>query len=79
MEIEINGIKYQQKEQPKKPMSRTLMAMMVMGGGSRQKETPNVDLVEEYGLIQQKKSTLSKSQRDWVVWQFEKNFERMPS
>lgn len=89
MEIEINGVKYQQKEQPKrKPMSKTLMAMMVMaemagsfgmGGGSRQKETPKVDIVKEYGLIQQKKSNLSKSQRDWVVWQFEKNFERVPS
>ena len=89
MEIEINGIKYRQKEQPKrKPMSKTLMAMMVMaemaegygmGGSSRQKETPNVDIVKEYELIQQKKSNLSKSQRDWVIWQFEKNFERVPS
>lgn len=85
MEIEINGVKYQQKEQPKrKPMSKALITMMLMGemaggfgigGGSRQKETPNVDIIKEYGLIQQKKSGLSKSQRDWVVWQFEKNFE----
>ena len=89
MEIEINGVKYQQKEQPKrKPISKSLMAMMIMaemagsfgmGSSSRQKETPNVDIVKEYELIQQKKSNLSKSQRDWVVWQFEKNFERVPS
>jgi hypothetical protein len=87
MEIEINGVKYQQKEQPKrKPMSKSLMTLFFMaemagsfgmGGGSSQKETPNVDVVKEYGLVQQKKSNLSKSQRDWVVWQFEKNFERV--
>lgn len=93
MEIEINGIKYQQKEQPKrKPMSKLMMSLMVMaemansfgmygqyGKSNQQKETPKVDLIKEYELIQQKKSNLSKSQRDWVVWQFEKNFERVPS
>jgi hypothetical protein len=86
MEIEINGVKYQQKEQPKrKPMSKTLAAMLMMGFGSldpyakKPKETPKVDIIKEYGLIQQKKSNLSKSQRNWVVWQFEKNFERVPS
>ena len=88
MEIEINGIKYQQKEQPKrKPMSKTMTAMLMMASAfcsldpyaKKPKETPKVDIVKEYGLIQLKKSTLSKSQRDWVVWQFEKNFERVPS
>lgn len=84
--IEINGITYQQKEQPKrKPMSKTLMSLMLMaemsygmyGGGNKHKETPKVNIVKEYGLIQQKKSNLSKSERDWVVWQFERNFERV--
>jgi hypothetical protein len=69
MEIEVNGIKYQQKEKPKeKPMSKSLMAMLAMtggfgmGGGTRQTNTPNVDIVKEYGLIQQEKSNLSRSQ-----------------
>lgn len=83
--IEINGIAYKQKEQPKrKPMSKAMMMLMALssldpygGYGQKQKETPNVDIVKEYGLIQLKKSLLSKSQRDWVVWQFEKNFERV--
>ena len=43
------------------------------------KETHQVDIVKEYGLIQRKESTLSKSQREWVVLQFEKHFERVPS
>lgn len=88
MEIEINGIKYQQKEQPKrKPMNKTMAAMLMMASAfsqldpyvKKQKETPKVDIVKEYELIQLKKSNLSKSQRDWVVWQFERNFERVPS
>jgi len=82
MEIKINGIKYRPKEQPKrKQMSKTFMTMMVMAemyyGRSKQKENSKVDIIKEYELIQQKKSNLSKSGRDWVVWQFEKNFERV--
>lgn len=88
MEIEINGVKYQQKEQPKrKPMSKTMATMLMMASAfgaldpyaKKPKEHPIVDIIKEYGLIQQKKSNLSKSQRDWVVWQFEKHFERVPS
>jgi hypothetical protein len=88
MVIEINGVKYQQKEQPKrKPMSKTMAALLMMASAfgsldpyaKKPKKTPQVDIVKEYGLIQQKKSNLSKSQRDWVVWQFEKHFERVPS
>ena len=88
MEIEINGVKYQQKEQQKrKPMGKTMAAMLMMASAfealdpyaKKQKEQPKVDIIKEYGLIQQKRSNLSKSQRDWVVWQFERNFERVPS
>ena len=87
-EIEINGIKYQQKEQPKrKPMSKTMTAMLMMASAfitldpcsKKPKEQPKVDIIKEYGLIQQKKSNLSRSQREWVVWQFERNYERVPS
>ena len=84
MELEINGVKYRQKEQQKRnPMGKTMTTLLMMASvfdsldpyAKKPKETPNVDIVKEYGLIQQKKSNLSKSQRDWVVWQFEKNFE----
>lgn len=90
MEIEINGIKYRQKEQPPKrnlPQSKTLMMLMTMAAMAdgfgmfgvpaykKEKEMPKVDIIKEYELIQQKKSNLSRSQRDWIIWQFEKNFE----
>jgi len=87
--IEVNGIHYREKEnkEPRNPrMSGRMaqiyaMAMLIggdMGMGHKEPERPNVDIVKEYGLIQLKKSGLSKSQRDWVVWVFEKNFERIP-
>ena len=59
--IEINGIKYQQKEQPKlgkKSFSIMLAGLMLGGGifgGNKEKEHPKVDVVKEYELIQNKK------------------------
>jgi hypothetical protein len=88
MTIEINGILYQQKEQPKaKPMNKMMTTMLMMASAyssldpyaKKPKETPNVDVVREYELIQLKKSNLSKSQRDWVIRQFEEHFERVLS
>lgn len=38
------------------------------------RERPNINLIEEYELIQQKKSKLSRSDRDWVEYQFHRNF-----
>ena len=86
--IEINALKYQQKEQPKKkPMSKAITAMLIMASAfatldpyaKKPKEQPKVNIIKEYGLIQQKKSNLSRSQREWVVWQFERNYERVSS
>lgn len=83
MEIEVNGIKYISKEQPKMHISKTLMMIMIMAGmtfgdkENRQKAI-EIDIVKEYGLIEQKKSNLSKSQRDWVIQEFKKNFQRIP-
>lgn len=79
MEVEVNGIKYQKVERV--PLSRNagkLLMMATMFGGfptTKSKPTPNVDLVEEYGLIQLKKSNLNRAQRDWVVYKFEKTFK----
>lgn len=85
--VEINGIKYQKiPESPKrfsKSLTPMLMGMMLMaemampeyyGGVKKKKETPHVNIIEEYGLIQQKKSNLSRSQREWVVKVFNENF-----
>lgn len=88
MIVEINGITYQQKEQPKrKPIGKTLAAMLMMANAfeyinpyptpKKQEKQLDIDIVKEYGLIQQKKSTLSRSKRDWVVWQFERTFEKV--
>lgn len=41
---------------------------------NKPRKRPAVNLIEEYELIQQKKSKLSKSDRDWVEDQFHKNF-----
>jgi hypothetical protein len=61
--VEVNGVKYSQNEQPerKRGMSSKMMAIamatMAMGGdmgmgGGYARKRPNVDIVEEYGLIQ---------------------------
>lgn len=87
MEIEIDGLKYRQKLTNNKPkiygksfMMLYGMAMMFSGQGSvgsskKQSEPPRVNIVEEYKLIQAKKSRLSRNDRDWVVRQFNREFE----
>lgn len=88
MEIEINGLKYRQKEQNnqqttrKSRMSVMLMGMAMMfgaqgsiGTSKRQRKTPKVNIVEEFKLIQKKKSKLSRKDRDWVVFKFNRYYE----
>lgn len=38
---------------------------------------PSVDIAQEFELIQQKKSKLSRSDREWVVYQFHKHFKEV--
>lgn len=87
MEIEINGLKYRQKEQNNQQTARqSRMSVMLMGmammfggqgsvGSSRQRETPKVNIVEEFKLIQEKKSKLPRKDREWVVFQFNRHYE----
>ena len=87
MEIEINGKKYQKIEREEKkhskPFSEIYMTAMMFSGmydglnRTYKRETPKVDIVQEFELIQQKKSKLSKSQRDWVENQFLNNFREI--
>ena len=85
MEIEINGNRYQKIEkQPRKiskSMSSILMMAAMFGGldgvGGKTRQRSNVILEQEYGLIQQKKSKLSRNDRDWVVYQFERQYKRI--
>jgi hypothetical protein len=84
--VEINGIKYREKEKVQNKNSK-LSRLMLMASAfaaldpysPKQKkfEAPDVNIVTEYELIQKKQSKLTKSKRDWVVWQFERNFERV--
>ncbi len=86
--VEINGIKYEPiPQRSSKLMSKLLgleaMAMAMMpamnfyGGSNYSRKPPRVDLISEYGLIQNKKSNLSKWDRDWVVAEFERNFKKV--
>lgn len=86
--VDVNGVKYVLKEEkkPRTQLSPTLTALAMMAGSfgnysfgnsNKEPERPRVDIVKEYGLIQLKKSCLSKSQRDWVVYEFERNFIKL--
>ena len=85
--FEIEGIRYREKDKSPKKYSKSLSRLMLMASAfaaldpysPKQKtfEAPNVDIVSEYTLIQKKQSKLTKSKRDWVVFQFERNFERV--
>lgn len=37
-----------------------------------------IDIEAEYKLIQQKKSTLSRAKREWVLWTFEQKQKDTP-
>lgn len=86
-EFFINGVGYRTKERESSRGSRVLskFALMAMAFSemdpftprAKKHDTPKVDIVKEYGLIQQKKSHLSKSERDWVVHMFNQNYEQI--
>lgn len=83
--FEINGKTYTERPQPEKNrrMSRVEMIAMAIGanmdnmyGSNYMRPFPkltNNSLIDEYRLIQEKKSHLSKAERDMV----ENRFERM--
>lgn len=86
MEVEINGVKYIRRVQPpnkvSRAMSRVMMATMMLSGemgfgGGYERKRPNVDIVKEYELIQQKKSNLSRNDREWVCSVFESQFTKV--
>lgn len=82
--IEIEGKKYEPRKVNESGFSRShlraarrlapYLAAATLGFGLKQRQRPNVNIVEEFRLIQQKKSKLSKNNRDWVEAQFHRNF-----
>ena len=84
MEIEINGVEYRQKPKPeKRKMPKFMLMALAMGGVFHpdifepKSNAKNIDIIKEYGLIQIKKSNLCRADRDWVVYQFKKQFEQL--
>ncbi len=90
--IDINGVQYELiPAKPKKDLklSPIIQAAMMMGGmylpytmgrpvSSRQaREIDPYDLVAEYKLILEKKSKLSRSERESVIAQFNRNFRKV--
>lgn len=79
--IEVDGVKYREIEKPRVSgrIAQIMLMAQMMGGYGMPKEPqrPDVDIVSEYKLIQQKKSNLSRSQRDWVVSQFHSRYKAL--
>lgn len=86
--IEVNGEQYEQIEHsaPKLGSSASRMIIMaaalgsfgqIQGASNAPRKRPHVNIVEEYKLIQLKKSKLSRSNRDWVVAQFNYNYKKV--
>jgi hypothetical protein len=90
--FEINGKVYeaiQREATPnKKPINSKMMGIMAVYGmmamnsiygskATKEQQIPNVGIIEEFALIEQKKSKLSKAHRDIVIWQFNKNFKEV--
>jgi len=86
--IEIEGKVYEQIEQKSSNngVSKKMLGMLAMaqamynlsfGGSNYSRQRPSVNIVEEFRLIQQKKSKLNRSDRDWVIYQFNRNFKEV--
>lgn len=77
--IEYEKIVYQAKKQPK-VSAYTAALMMIYGGGmlgtiKRNRSVDNTGIEAEFELIQQKKSKLSRSEREAVIARFNKIYK----
>ena len=77
--MEINGIQYKEREvyKPSKGVTKLLTFATMFGGlklGGSNLE--GINIVEEFKLIQEKKSKLSRADRDSVIYQFNKYYEK---
>lgn len=84
MEIEVNGTKYKQRESTTKSRGKSatraalasiLVTAGIYGVAPRRKEMPDYNLFDEIELIQNKKSKLSRSEREYIVREFNRMFE----
>lgn len=84
--VEIEGIHYELREPKQVKLSSGLTMILMMSMlipsvsgiiSKNEPERPRVNIVEEYKLILQKKSKLSRRQRDWVEYQFKKQYKQI--
>lgn len=80
--MEINGIEYRQRPQKQFSGGRSFGKMMMMaqmfGGLNMPKQKDlGVNIVSEFRLIQEKKSLLSRADRDSVEYQFNRAYEKI--
>ena len=90
MEIKINGLIYESKKIDVKETDKvSKMSTMLLGiasymfigqsrlGSSKMQKSsePKVNLIDEFRLIQNKQSKLSRKDRNWVIFQFNRNFK----
>lgn len=87
MEVDINGKKYRLKEFNESQNSNIYTKLLQMAAssgifksGHPLKEPDGLEytnFVSEFRLIQQKKSNLSRNQREWIVRMFYKYYEKI--
>jgi len=83
--FELNGVTYTERERSKSVaygisrMMSVYMAMMADLSPYQSKSlkgaNPDVNIIGEFELIEQKKSNLPRSQREWIVREFNKRFK----
>lgn len=88
MEVEINGVKYRMRPSTttSRGRSATISALAYIYASlapyiprqtSSKGQPPEFNLIDEVRLIQDKKSQLSRSHREYVMQQFNKHFEKI--
>lgn len=86
--IEIEGKIYEKipQQSSSNGISKKLLSMLAIsasmysdatGGSNYQRERPSVNLIEEFKLIQQKKSKLNRSDMEWVISKFKKLYKEI--
>jgi hypothetical protein len=82
--IEINGVKYEARPQQsnvrtnKHVAAAALMAMASYGSSHYDRKlSSNISIIKEFEMIQQKKSKLSKWEREQVVRTFNNHFRKI--
>jgi len=73
--LTISGQKYERIEE--KHPGRLSLPSLIGSFGGYSRPRPRVHIETEFELVQQKKSKLCKSDRDWVVGQFFKMYKKI--